>query len=151
MNQAELKPEVKLPENFNGVFMFTNFSDVDFSDKWNNVEYTFPAMKSSPMIIQGESPEACQHIRKKFAKNLAVREYYKSDRFKSLNGQEGLSMYQESELEPYVQRCLNDLPIEQAKTRTIPRDSDKNYKVSKAVNSKANLQEEFKDDMPSID
>lgn len=130
--------------------MFTNPSEEDFTDKWNNIEYTFPAGKTSPMIISGEAPEAVQHIRKKFAKNLALREFFKSSRYKELSAMVGLGSFNEdNELTEYIQRCLNELPIEPAKTKVLPRDSEKNYK-SKAVGAKSNLVKEFEDESTDL-
>ncbi len=143
----------KLPENFTGVFQFTNWTDEDFTDKWNSVEYTFPAKKSSPMIIAGESPEGVQNIRKQFAKNLAIREFYKTDKFKSMNNigkGERPSLYLENDLTEFAQKCLIDLPIEMATATAIPKDSSRNYKASKVVEAKTDLKAEFRDEMPAL-
>lgn len=132
-----------LPEGFDGVFRFTNDSDQDFSAKWNNVEYTFPARKTSPMIIMGESPDAVQSIRKKFAKEFAEREFYKSAAFLKRNTVavgETPALYTESELEPYIKSCLNPLPVANATAKVVKNDNDKVFrtdgkgqKISKVV------------------
>lgn len=120
----------QFPDTFDGRFYFTNFSEEDFTARWNNVAYTFPAQKTSPMIIPSESLENIQAIRKKFARELAEREYYKSEKFRSLNGQikvgEGTGLhsavtYTESDLTPYVDRCLEPLPVETMKVSQEPR------------------------------
>lgn len=113
-------PIVKFPETFDGRFYFTNFTNEDFTAKWNSVEYTFPAMKTTPIVIPSESAEAVQSIRKKFARELAEREFYQSDKLKALEDQtpvgEGQNLhsaatYTEADLAPYIQRCLEPLPI----------------------------------------
>ncbi len=123
--------EMKLPENFNGVFPFTNWRDTDFSAKWNNVQYDFPALKTSPMIIQGATPEEVQVIRKKFAKELAVEEWYKTEKFNRMNDKSNgahPALYTDSDLEPFIKKCLDPLPIAQAKAKVLTRDSEDNYR-----------------------
>lgn len=125
------KNDMTLPKDFDGVFKFTNFTDRDFSAKWNNIEYTFPAMSTSPMVILGETPENVQHIRKKFARELAEREFYSTDKFKYMNAPERgekPAIYSDSDLAPFVQRCLEPLPIVNATMTKLPRDSENNYK-----------------------
>ncbi len=120
-----------LPADFDGVFRFTNYTDKDFKARWNNIEYTFPANKRSPMVIPNATPEEVQHIRKKFAKELAVQQFYGTDKFKAQNvvppgGTPAL--YTDSDLAPFVQRCLDPLPIAQAQAVVLPKDSEENYK-----------------------
>ena len=123
-----------LPEGFSGVFHFTNFTDRDFTAKWNNVAYTFPAMKTSPMIIPTATSEEIQHIRKKFARELGEREFYKSGRYKSLDGQalpasgNPPAIYTDEDLAPFIQKCLDPLPLAHAGATQLPRDSEKNYR-----------------------
>lgn len=108
----------KLPEDFDGVFRFTNFSDQDFTAKWDSKEYTFPANTTSPMIISGATLEEVQNIRKKFAQDLAIREFYSSKKFAMLNTHTPggtPALYTDSDIAPFVQRCLEPLPISQAK------------------------------------
>ncbi len=111
---------VQLPVDFDGVFRFTNWTDRDFKAKWNNIEYTFPALKTSPMIIMGASPEQTQHIRKKFAKELAEQEFYRSEKLRNierntpiLNSIHQAPTYSEGELKEYAQKCLEPLPVAQ--------------------------------------
>jgi hypothetical protein len=121
-----------LPEDFDGVFRFTNFSDEDFVAKWDKVEYTFPANKTSPMVMNA-TPVEIQNIRKKFARELAEREFYKTPKFNKMNehvpgGKPAL--YTDSDLQPFIQKCLEPLPIVHARTRVLPKDNleDKNSK-----------------------
>lgn len=78
-----------LPPDFDGVFRFTNWTKQDFSGTWGKKEYLFPAMRTTPMIIPEHSPVEIQNIRKKFAKDLAEREFFKSKEYKLLADQEG--------------------------------------------------------------
>lgn len=108
-----------LPENFDGVFRFTNFTDTEFKAKWGNVEYTFPAMKTTPMVMNF-SPLEIQHIRKKFAKELAILEFYKTPKFVGMNAHipGGVpATYTDADLAPFIQRCLEPLPLGQATTK----------------------------------
>ena len=120
-----------LPADFDGVFRFTNFSDRDFSARWNSIEYTFPALKTTPMIIPGCTPEEVQHIRKKFAKELALKEFQRSPKFIGMNDVPPggtPALYTDSDLAPYIQRCLEPLPLAQAAIKKIPKDSEANYR-----------------------
>lgn len=122
-----------LPADFDGVFKFTNWTDRDFTAKWNNIAYTYPANAMSPMIISGATPEEVQHIRKKFARELAEREFYRSDRFKTLDGAAPAgsgnvpAIYSEEDLAPFVQRCLDPLPVQNATAKQLPRDATERY------------------------
>lgn len=121
----------KLPDDFDGVFRFTNYTEQDFKAKWSNVEYTFPAMKTTPMIIPNQTPEEIQHIRKKFAKELATIEWYKTPKFVGMNNitPGGTpALYTDSDLSPFIQRCLEPLPIAQMKSKVLPKVLDeKNF------------------------
>ena len=127
-----------LPEDFDGVFRFTNYTDEDFKAKWGNVEYTFPAMKTTPMIIPNQTPEEIQHIRKKFAKELATLQWYKTPKFVGMNtislgGTPAL--YTDTDLAPFIQKCLEPLPIAQMKVKVLPKQDEKNFsKDSKGRN-----------------
>lgn len=121
-----------LPADFDGVFRFTNATDEDFKAKWGGVEYTYPAQKTSPMIIPSATPEEVQTIRKKFAKELAEREFYRSDRFKKFNNSHldnagqptggNPTPYTERDLSGFIQSCLEPLPIAQAQAKVVPKD-----------------------------
>ncbi len=129
-----VKNDNVLPQDFDGVFKFTNASDRAFTDKWNNIAYTFPPKSTSPMIISGATPEEVQHIRRKFARSYAEREFYLSDRYKQLNSQalpgsgNVAAIYTEEDLAPYIQQCLEPLPIARAAAVQLPRDNEANYK-----------------------
>lgn len=132
----EIKKEV-LPVDFDGVFRFTNWTDREFKAKWDNVEYTFPPLKTTPMTMNF-TPIEIQNIRKKFAKELAIREFYGSSKFNMMNtshldksGQPTGGMpavYTESDLIPYTQKCLEPLPIAKAEIKVLPKDSADNYR-----------------------
>jgi hypothetical protein len=121
MQETIMKFERTLPPDFDGTFRFTNPSKEDFIGKWGGKEYLFPAESTTPMIIVEHSPLEIQNIRKKFAKDLAEREFYKSKAYKGLAAQEGsmgnrnFSSFQQaatytlSDLEPYIQECLKPL------------------------------------------
>lgn len=115
-----------LPENFDGVFRFTNWTDEDFVAKWGSKEYRFPARSTSPMLILNATALEIQQIRKKFAKNLAEREFSKSQEYARLMKQEvnadgtprlnsihQAGSYTIETLTPYIQKCLE--PLEPAK------------------------------------
>ena len=137
--------EAVLPENFNGTFYFTNWTGEEFVGKWGGKEYRFPAESTSPMIIHEHSPIEIQQIRKKFAKNLAEREYFKSKDYKVFQKQEGTpgnrtmsgihqaGTYSLDDLTSYIQKCLKPLEIKQATVSqaekrdiegTLSKDSD---------------------------
>lgn len=142
-------------KDFNGVFMFTNWTDEDFTGFWNNKEYIFTAKTSSPIIIDDESLKNIQEIRKRFAYKLAQREFYGGKEYDKLVKMGNKSaggmppIFDEKILEPLIEKCLNPLPVVKAVIREgKKRDSDKNYKVSKAISDKDNPNFVFKDDVP---
>lgn len=145
---------MNIQTEFDGVFRFTNATDEDFTALWNNKEYTFPAKSTCPMIIEGETQENIQEIRKRFAKRLAEREYFGTKDFlkiangtKSKDGYKHVvpSMYNESVLQPWIDQCLEPLPVAKPTVKSRKHDEDSSYKVAKAVNENGNLNEEFKD------
>jgi len=62
-DKSIMKYETSLPEDFTGVFYFTNWSNEDFVGKWGGKQYTFAAETTSPMVIPEHSPLEIQHIR----------------------------------------------------------------------------------------
>lgn len=123
-----------LPQDFDGVFRFTNATERDFTAKWNSIEYTFPAMKTTPMIIPNATPLEVQNIRKKFARELAEREFYLSPKLKSLEAQTPAgsvgsfrmaALYTPSDLEPFVQQCLEPLPVAKPIVKVVPKEEPK--------------------------
>ena len=125
-----MKYEAILPEDFDGVFRFSNFSKEDFTGVWNKKEYLFPAESTVPMIMTEYSPIEIQHIRKHFAKKLAEREFFKSKDYKVKADQEGTTgnrtmtgihqagTYTLDELAHLIQKCL--LPLKDAKLTSKP-------------------------------
>lgn len=123
-----------LPEDFDGVFRFTNPSEEDFIGYWGGIAYPFPALKTTPMLIRNATPEEVQNIRKKFAKKLAEREYFKSSDAKSKEAGEKLNnmpqfgsihqaaSYSESELTRYIQQCLEPLPTAKASAFVVQQE-----------------------------
>lgn len=133
-----------LPADFDGVFRFTNFTETDFKARWNKIEYTFPALKTVPIIIPGATPEEVQNIRKKFAKELAEREFYNTEKFKYLNDKErgaNPAIYSENDLEPFIQKCLEPLPVGNVTAQAIPRDSTDRYSANTNVLDKNDLEQ----------
>jgi len=127
-----------LPDDFDGVFRFTNFSEDDFTARWGGIEYKFPALKTSPMIIRGATPEEVQHIRKKFASELALREFYRTPKFAGLDSvQPGgtPALYTDSDLAPFIQKCLEPLPLAAAAMKPLPKDSETRYRKDKRGNN----------------
>ena len=73
-----------LPENFDGLVRFTNWSDEDFQAKYNSKEYTIPANSTvviSPLMPE-RSPLELLNVCKKFALDLATREWGKTQWYK---------------------------------------------------------------------
>lgn len=122
------QPAQKLPEDFNGVFYFTNPTDTEFISYWNSVQYTFPASKTVPLIIPDETPLGVQEIRKKFARELATLMFYQSDKYKIREGSappasgKNPAIFTEADLAPYVQRCIEPMPLAQATSEKVEID-----------------------------
>jgi serine/threonine protein kinase len=121
-----------LPADFDGTFRFTNWTDEDFVGKWGNKEYHFPAGTTSPIVIYDQTPLEIQQIRKKFAKDLAEREFYKTETYKSFlkrernddgtpraNGIHGGMAYSETDIKDLIQKCLAPLPSSRATVTTV--------------------------------
>lgn len=125
MNKTNV--ENVLPVDFDGVFRFTNFTDEDFVTRWDGVEYTFPAMKTTPIIIPNLTPVEIQSVRKKFAKDLAVKVFYSTPKFKGMNKVgpgEIPPIYTDADLKEYIQKCLEPLPVGQAKAKIIEKPNE---------------------------
>jgi len=144
-----MKYETVLPEGFDGVFRFTNYSDEEFVGKWSGKEYRYPANKTSPMIIPEHSPLEIQNIRKKFAKDLAEREFFKSNGYDTLRSQEGTpgnrnmnsihqaGTYSLESLTPFIQKAL--LPLETGKVVVTKQSSIRlEEKLSKNADGELN-------------
>lgn len=148
MNPKEINSV--LPADFDGVFRFTNFTEVEFKAKWGNVEYTFPKTSTSPLIIPMATPEEVQYIRKKFAKELAIREFYETQKFIQMNKPTPGGtppLYTDSDLAPFIQRCLEPLPTGVAIAKKSPkilnednlRKNEKGKPVSKILDKDESL------------
>lgn len=139
MEQKTLKQVMEyenvLPEGFDGIFRFTNDTDEDFVGEWGGKEYVFPARTTSPMIMPQFTQLEIQQIRKKFAKDLATREFYRSKNYAKLTMQErnpdgtprlngihqAATYSEERELVSFIQSCLKPLAVGHAKVQDAPR------------------------------
>lgn len=148
MNPEKLNTKNVLPEDFDGVFRFTNWTKADFTAKWDGVSYTYPAEKSSPMLIPNATPEQIQFIRKKFAKELAIEQFYTTKKFKQMDNVPAggtPALYTDSDLAEFTQKCLEPLPIASAKTKVIPKDDislrtdDEGHPVTQILDKKKSL------------
>lgn len=128
-----------LPEGFDGTFRFTNATDEDFVGKWGGREYLYPAQKTTPMVIYDATPLETQNIRKKFAKDLAEREFFKSKKYEVYRLREGerddmgmikprgqgmshAGSYNEDDLQQYIQQCLTPLPTAIPMSSIVPKE-----------------------------
>lgn len=151
-----MRYESFLPEDFDGRFYFSNPSDEDFIGIWGQKQYLFPAGTTVPLVIAEHSPIEIQHIRKKFGKDLAEREFYKSKGYEVLRGQEGKSgnrnfnsihqaaAYTLKDLEPYIQKCLEPLPVSQLLSK-------KQEPISKITENKIHQKEDGTPTSEAID
>lgn len=127
-----------LPADFDGVFRFSNPFEDDFIGVWAKKEYLFPAGTMTPMIIPEHSPLEIQHIRKKFAKDLAEREWFRSKGYKILAKGEGTpgnrnlnsihqaAAYTLTDLAPYIQMCLKPLKSGQMLAKPVSEEPIEN-------------------------
>lgn len=124
------------PREFNGQFFFTNPDTEDFTAFWNGTAYTFPAMTTNPLLIVDATPAETQSIRKQFATNLARRMFGKSKRYKHFdnkkNGATPMSYDETIELAPFIQKCLEPLPVAQPKVSRAKR-SEPEQKIDPAT------------------
>lgn len=158
-DKSVMKYESVLPPDFDGVFRFSNPSTEDFIGIWGNKEYLFPAGTTVPIVIMEHSPVEIQHIRKKFARDLAEREFYKSKEYKGMRDQEGkpgnrtfsgihqAATYTISDLEPYIQKCLEPLPASEllskpakkVKTEDLIHRNDDGTLTTEAIDQNTSL------------
>jgi hypothetical protein len=145
-----------------GVFYFTNpglfkmrgrdgQDTKDFIALWNNREYLFKANTTVPLVIANEPPENIQAIRKLFAKKYAQAWFHQTPKYKKMvkDGKNLPATYNEdTEFTEVIQACLTPLPKGQAEIRDLPRDSEQNYKGSKAVGGQQDLNKAFADYEP---
>lgn len=128
---STLKYDTELPENFDGRFFFTNPDTEEFVGIWGKKEYHFPPETTSPITILDASPLEVQQIRKKFAKDLGEKMFWKSKGYAALRKQEGTpgnrtmnsihqaGSYSLTDLEQFIQQCLKPLPESRAKVKTV--------------------------------
>lgn len=157
-----MKYETVLSPDFNGVFTFTNDSDEEFVGTWGKKEYHFAPRSTSPLIMPDQSPLEIQNIRKKFAKDWAEREFYKSDKYnffmkqeRNADGTARLNSIHQSvaytidDLKEGIQKCLKPLEIKKAFIEEAPqvdlekvlsRNEDGELN-SRAVNQRTSLKE----------
>lgn len=157
-----LKYDSILPENWDGQFKFSNWTDEDFVGKWGGKEYHYPAGTMSVMVIADASPLEVQYIRKKMAYDLAVREYFKTKKYQNLLKQErtaeGMPIqnsihqagtYNDEDIKPLMLRCLEPLELVPVIVTQAPpdntidklsRDGDGNL-VSEAIDTKVSLKD----------
>lgn len=121
-----MKYNTVLPVDFDGVFKFTNWSNETFVGIWNKREYHFAPNTTSPMVIPEHSPLEIQQIRKKFAKDLSEREFFKSQKYELYRSPEGIlgnrtmsgihtaNTYTLDDLSEGIQKCLEPLTIQRA-------------------------------------
>ena len=140
-----------------GVFYFTNpglfkirqkdgSESGDFTALWNNREYIFKEKTTVPLVIMNEPPENVQEIRKKFAKKYAQAWFFQTKRYKDLvkQGKNLPATYNEdSEFGAVVQACLTPLPKGELATVDLPKDTESNYKGTKAVRPGQDLNQVF--------
>lgn len=137
-----------LPADFDGQFRFTNWTDEDFKAKWDGVEYTFPANKMTPMTIMSATPLEIQNIRKKFAKELAVNEFYKTKKFKGMDDKkhgQNPAIYTDSDLIPLIQKCLEPLEIGRLTATKAERKYAKLSEDTKVLDGKESLKGDGQD------
>lgn len=145
-----MKNEHILPEDFDGTFRFTNWTDEEFVAKWDGKEYVFPARTTSPMLILNQTPLEVQNIRKKFAKDLAEREFFKTPAYAKLLAQEKNSdgspransihmagTYSLDEIAGMIQKCLLPLQLSKAQIREAKK-FDLEGKLSKDAEGNLN-------------
>lgn len=144
-----MKYEPLLPQDFDGMFWFTNWTKEDFVGMWGNKEYNFPAQTTSPIVMMNQTPLEVQSIRKKFAKDLAEREFGKGEEYLKLIAQERnndgsprLNSFQQAgsysinSLAPLIQQCLIPLPVGEVKIKDAPK---KNMEDSLSKNEEGEI------------
>lgn len=145
-----------------GVFHFTNpglfkmrnkdgIETKDFAALWNNREYVFKEKTTVALVIANEPPENIQHIRKIFAKKYAQAWFHQTKRYKDLvkQGKGVPATYNEdTEFGEVIQACLTPLSKGKLEVKDMPKDSEQNYKGTKAVKTGQDLNALFADYEP---
>jgi hypothetical protein len=166
-----------LPENFDGIVRFTNWSDEDFVGRYNSKDYLFPANTTSPLVNvdistydNGQflqklaSPLELINITKKFALDLAVREWSKSEWYKQnlkrernpdgtprlgIGGTQGAASYSYDQLAPLIQKGLYVYPASKAQVSESVKPkleeklsrNEEGKTVTKAIKRNASMME----------
>jgi hypothetical protein len=112
-------------------FPFTNFSKDEFIGRWDSQEYVFPPNSTVKMLglIPSASPQQIEHIRKKFAYELAMDQFYRSADYKKFDltpeqsrKEDNIGIpYTEKDYAKYVQMCLEPLPVATAPARATSK------------------------------
>lgn len=123
-----------LPENYDGIVRFTNWTEEDFTSKWNSKEYLFKANTTSPLLMIDQTPLEMLNICKKFALDLAVREWGKTKWYNDSlkrernvdgsprgQGMSGAASYSIDQLAPLIQKGLYIYPESRALVKEAPR------------------------------
>lgn len=134
---------------FSGVFYFTNPTKKERKYLWNNKEYSFEPESTVPLIIQSETLENLQEIRKRFALRMARERLYEGEKVLARDGKTVVFDYKkakeqgngipptfdESILEPFIEECLKPLPIKKMSVKEGKKtsaDDESTYKATKA-------------------
>ena len=138
-------------DNFDGRFYFTNPFDEDWTALWNNKEYFFPAKKTVPLVILGETLENIQEIRKRGAYRLAEREWFKSSDYKKMSKMgNGLPPTRnDAVLQPLIDQCLKPMPVTELKARKAKNNldtPDHKFKNTKAMGESDDPGELFREE-----
>lgn len=148
-----------------GVFYFTNpglyknpkpivdkengiDTTLDWTALWNNKEYIFKGKMTAPLIIENEPPQNIQTIRRKFAFQYAQAVFHQSAKYKKLVKEGGYvpaTYNEDEEFTSIIQACLTPLPKASMQIKSLPRDSEENYKGTKAVTRGQDLSKLFQD------
>ncbi len=159
-----------LPADFDGDFYFSNPDDEEFIGKWGGKAYRYAPQTRSKMIISKASPEEVQQIRKKFARELGNKMFFKSEKAKQMttierqsNGEpvfrsiHQANTYSDADIAPYTQACLDPLPLARASVseavkedivEKLHRDEDGDL-VTLAVKERQSLTDKVFKDNPT--
>lgn len=121
---SKIEDKIVDPTNFdNGVFYFSNPSKEEFKALWNNIEYIFPPMSCTALLIPDHTAIQIQEIRKRFAFRWAEKQWFESKEYKHMVkiGRDKPSARDDSQLEPLIQMCLTPLPLKPLKTQKVSK------------------------------
>jgi hypothetical protein len=165
-DKSIMRYESVLPENFDGTFKFSNWSEEDFVGKWNSKEFLFPKGTTVALVMPEHSPLEIQHIRKKFAKDLAEREFFKSSKYEAFRSREGAKddmgmiqprgqgmshagQYTIEELTPFIKKGLESLtdaklisqPVQKIALEEVMHRDNEGKLVTEAIDGKTSLRD----------